>query len=228
MTKKELYEGIKAKANPTEFETLGITLKSDKDTLQSLYDAYNTLKREPNIETVLDIEPEEPERNKSVDISKDEPEEPDYGVLGAESETPEEKTDDFDELLGKVAEAGSQPKAESKLKEPVTRTRRKNKKGASSPDSFHVSGYILLLAIDTVMPNAMAFINNMIDKKHDKINPGDLRLSEKDMQEIEPLADQAADYLTFNLNPVAGFFIAAAFLYTNNIIAVKAGFINKV
>jgi hypothetical protein len=220
MTSKQLYDGIKAKANEAEFETLGITIKTPKAKLQELYDAYLKITREPGIENFIDM-PIEDDINKSKDREAA-PEE-----ATAETEQTESEPDDFDELLTKVAEAGagSSSAEPQKDKEPITKTRRKNKKGASSPDSFHVSGYILLLAIDTVFPTALSLANNLIDKKHDKVKPEQLRLSEKDFNELEQLANQAADYLTINLNPLAGFALAALFMYTNNFIAVKAGLV---
>jgi hypothetical protein len=35
------------------------------------------------------------------------------------------------------------------------------------------------------------------------------------------LANQAADYMAVNLNPIAGFFIVAAFMYGNNLISLR-------
>jgi hypothetical protein len=61
----------------------------------------------------------------------------------------------------------------------------------------------------------------MVDKKHKKLMASDLQLSEKDFNKLEPLADQAADYMSVNLNPIAGFFLVSAFMYTNNMIVIK-------
>ena len=61
----------------------------------------------------------------------------------------------------------------------------------------------------------------MIDKKHKQIEPTELQLDQKSFDKLEPLADQAADYLSFNINPVAGFFIASSLMYANNMIAIK-------
>jgi hypothetical protein len=200
MTKAELLKAIKAGTNEAEFETLGLTIRSEKSQLQGLFDQLNPLKL----------------------LSKDEPDEPSTG-FSTDVSTEEQTTtgDDFDELLGKVSGASAgQPK--DKGSQPlITKEKRKRKKGESSPESFRIEGYILLLATDTAFPTILAFINNMVDKKHRKITADELRLAEKDFNKLEPLADQAADYMTVHLNPIAGFFIIATFMYANNIIAVK-------
>jgi hypothetical protein len=202
MTKNELLEAIKAGTNEAEFETLALTSRSDKSLLQGIFEQINTSK------LVKDPDLTEAAASGSTE-AEPQPE-------------PEVKTgDDFDELLGKVSGASAgQPK--DKGPQPlITKEKRKRKKGESSPDSFRIEGYILLLATDTAFPTILAFINNMVDKKHRKITADELRLAEKDFNKLEPLADQAADYMTVHLNPIAGFFIIATFMYANNIIAVK-------
>ena len=209
MTKGELLDELKSKLNATEFETLEITSRTDKNTLQGYYDQLVNVEKNPEL-TDGENEPEEK-------------------TLLPENETETESTektdlpggDDFDELLGKVsnAEAG-QPK-EKKDSPLITKEKRKRKKNESSPESFHVEGYILLLAVDTLFPTLLAVVNNMVDKKHKKITASDLQLAQKDFDKLEPLADQAADYMTVHLNPIAGFFLIASFMYANNMIVVK-------
>ena len=204
MTKNELLEAIKAGTNEAEFETLGLTSRSDKSLLQGIFDQINpsNLVKDPDLTEAAANGSTEPEPESAPE--------------------PEVKIgDDFDELLGKVSGA-SAGKPKDKGPQPlITKEKRKRKKGESSPDSFRIEGYILLLATDTAFPTILAFINNMVDKKHRKITADELRLAEKDFNKLEPLADQAADYMTVHLNPIAGFFIIATFMYANNIIAVK-------
>jgi hypothetical protein len=212
MTKNELLEQIKANTNEAEFETLGLTTRSEKSVLQGIFDQLRI--NLPKTETLLE--------NLGLGDS-----EKDQGLTEAaangnvDEQEVKTGTDDFDELLGKVKSASTGvPKDETK--QPlITKEKRKRKKGESSPDSFRIEGYILLLATDTAFPTILAFINNLVDKKHRKITADELRLAEKDFNKLEPLADQAADYMTVHLNPIAGFFIIATFMYANNIIAVK-------
>lgn len=163
------------------------------------------------------IEEEKIEGEEKVEEEKIEGEE--EKVEEQEKEKPSDQ--DFDELLGKIkgAEAPS-PKA-SKGEDPIfEKKKRKSKKGESDPNSFRMQGYLLLLATDTIFPAALSFANNMLDKKH-KISVAELKLNDRDFASLEPIADQAADYMSININPIAGFFIMASFLYANNIIILK-------
>ena len=103
----------------------------------------------------------------------------------------------------------------------VERKTRKSKKGESSPDSFKIEGYILLMVTDTIFPYAFSFLNNMFDKTR-KIEANQLQLGEKEMSKLEPLADQAASYLSININPIAGFLIVSAMMYSNNLLYLRS------
>ena len=47
MTKNELLEAIKAGTNEAEFETLGLTNRSDKSLLQGIFEQINSLRQDP-------------------------------------------------------------------------------------------------------------------------------------------------------------------------------------
>ena len=83
-----------------------------------------------------------------------------------------------------------------------------------------MQGYLLLLGVDTIFPAILSFANNMLDKKH-KLTVAEIKLNDADFKSLEPLADQAADYMSINLNPIAGFFIMSSLLYANNVITLK-------
>lgn len=128
--------------------------------------------------------------------------------------------DAFDELQEKIKSAET-PKEKKKVSKPlVEKTRKKKRKGESSPDSFRIEGYILLLITDTVFPFAFAGINNLLDRKI-KIQSYQLQLNDKDFEKLEPLADQAADYMNINLNPIAGFILMTTFMYGNNLLNLR-------
>ena len=204
MTKTEIWNEIKAKFNQTELDTLGITSRSSKEELE------NILGQAPK-ETNPAFEPgkayDDGEKHDDSEINK--------------TQTDEPETDQFDELLGKISGAEAGTPKEKVVKPIITKEKRKRKKGESSADSFRIEGYILLLATDTLFPTLLAWVNNMVDKKHKKLMASDLQLSQKDFDKLEPLADQAADYMSVNLNPIAGFFLVSAFMYTNNMIVIK-------
>jgi hypothetical protein len=207
MTKAEIWNEIKSKFNDTELDTLGITSRSSKEELENI---LGQAPKETNPAFEPGKAPMEVIKNNNEPELEPEPE-------------PETKTeqDEFDVLLGKISGAEPGQPKDKKEKPLISKEKRKRKKGESSPDSFRIEGYILLLATDTLFPSLLAWINNMVDKKHKKLVPSDLSLSEKDFNKLEPLADQAADYMSVNLNPIAGFFIVSAFMYTNNMIVIK-------
>lgn len=154
--------------------------------------------------------------------TKDEEIEPEYDSEGnlIEREITEEPKTEFDELQEKIEGAEIPKEKMSEGKPLFEQTKRKIKKGGSSPDSFRVEGYVLLLVTDTVFPFTLAFLNNLLDKKV-KVKATDLQLNETDFKKLEPLADQAADYMSVNLNPIAGFLLVSTFMYSNNLLATR-------
>jgi hypothetical protein len=218
MTKGELFNELKSKLNETEFETLGITERTSKSDLQAFFDQCVNVTKEHEMTDPNKAynDGQVHDDNKINKTQTDTEKDPELTKAAADG-----NTDDFDEILGKIkgAEPG-QPKEKVK-KDLITREKRARKKGAANAESFHIEGYILLLATDTVFPTMLSVVNNMIDKKHQKLKADDLRLSQTDFDKLEPLADQAAAFLSVQLNPVAGFFLVSAFMYANNMIAIK-------
>ena len=184
-----------------------------KSELQEIVDGLLPSKRQPK-EIPEEEKIENPEEEKIEDPNDHPEDEP-------AEEKKESETKDFDELLGKIkgAEAPS-PKSASKEPPLFERKKRKAKKGESDPNSFRMQGYLLLLGVDTLFPAILSFANNMLDKKH-KLTTAEIKLNDADFKSLEPLADQAADYMSINLNPIAGFFIMSSLLYANNIITLK-------
>lgn len=173
---------------------------------------------EPPVEPVEPVEPQEPQEP----IEPVEPELDENGnpIETSEPAEPSAGADAFDELLGKIGSAEIPPSTKPPERPLFEVSRKKKSKRSTSPDSMRVEGYVLMMVIDTVYPAGMSFLNNMLDKRT-KIRADELSLSEHDFAKLEPLADQAADYLSINLNPVAGFFLVATFMYGNNLINVR-------
>ncbi|NMC99099.1 MAG: hypothetical protein GYA62_05200 [Bacteroidales bacterium] len=197
MTRAELKEAISQKG--VKFRS-GLTKDELQDIYNQLYPETETEKQVSNDELTAVTE------NADQTIS---------------SEAGEEKKEDaFDELLGKIETAEAPAGETKKVKPLIESTRSKTKRGKSSPDSTRIEGYVLLLIVDTVFPASFAMLNNMLDKRI-KVRAEELALKEKDFKALEPLADQAADYMAINLNPVAGFFLIATFMYGSNLINVR-------
>lgn len=201
MIKSELREAITAKGGKLR---RGMT----KD---ELVEVYNNLYPE---QVQTDGKPVE-EQKLLVDEEQE-------GFDEVKDETKEATDPDaFDELLGKIETAEPPKDGASKKEKPLFETTRQRKKrGKSSPDSMQIEGYILLLVIDTIYPASFSVINNMLDKKL-KIQAHQLSLKPEQWKALEPLADQAAAYLSININPVAGFLLMSTFMYGNNLINVR-------
>jgi hypothetical protein len=214
MTKTEIWNEIKAKFNQTELDTLGITSRSSKEELE------NILGQAPK-ETNPAFEPGKAPMEVLSNTDLPTGQAGELEIEQGKEPKPSSETDEFDVLLGKISGAEAGTPKEKVVKPIITKEKRKRKKGESSADSFRIEGYILLLATDTLFPTLLAWVNNFVDKKHKKLMASDLQLSQKDFDKLEPLADQAADYMSVNLNPIAGFFLVSAFMYTNNMIVVK-------
>jgi len=184
---------------------------------------FMTLKEIKSVHTYLTnkgVTTEPPEEGKPFERTEE-------GEPSEQSETSENhepgSDEDFEALQARIA-AASAPEPQKKTRRPgVEKTARKKKKGQSDPDSFRIEGYILLLITDTVFPFAFAALNNMLDKRI-KISAVDLQLDEKQMSKLEPLADQAADYMAINLNPIAGFFLMSTFMYGNNLLTLRMSY----
>jgi hypothetical protein len=201
MTKEEIIKKI---------QDAGVTVKTSlsKDELQGILNKIET----SETGTTGTVKPD-PLPDPGIDPLKD------------KKETPTELTEEED-LFKKIHDAQS-PEEKKPIDRPLIEGKKtRRKKGESSPDSFRFQGYLLLLIVDTIFPFALSFINNLFDKKM-KIQPTDLKLSQSDWKELEPLADQAADYININISPIAGFFIMSAFMYGNNLISFRMGLIDK-
>jgi superfamily II DNA/RNA helicase len=171
-------------------------------------------------------EEEERKKKESEEDEKKRKEEEEKKKKEEEEKKKKEETKDstksaYQEMKDKIKAAdGTQEKGGLKSPLTVEKTTKPRAKRTGA-GKFHLEGYILLLAIDTIFPLTLSFAHNLFVKQG-KIKATDLQLGEKDMTKLEPLADQAAKHLTINMSPVTGFLIASSFMYANNLIALKS------
>jgi len=85
-----------------------------------------------------------------------------------------------------------------------------------------ITGYVLLLFTDILLPAVMSVINNRFTDEDEHVTPAELRLSAKQMKDIEPIADKAAKEIALNVNPIILFFIIMTISYTGNLIALRS------
>lgn len=211
MTRRELREAL---------QTAGVDVKRSmlKEELEQLYDKFIHVHRLPNEPTTEPVEPAEPGETTEPDGSElDEPTEPTEGEPPVEGEP---SKDAFDEILGKISGAKAPEPKQRTEKDLFTVEKKKRGRKDSDPGSFHLQGYVLLLIMDTIFPWTFSFLNNLLDKRV-QVKVTDLKLPEDDFKQLIPLADQAAAYLSINLNPVVGFLLVSTFMYGNVLIVAR-------
>jgi hypothetical protein len=137
-----------------------------------------------------------------------------------EPPAPEPPKDDFQTLKDKIKNATPETGSDTSKKGLITISKTKRGKRQSDPDSFRIEGYVLIMVTDTIFPFAFSFVNNFFDS-HVKVKGSELQLTDKQLTKIEPLADQAADYLSFKINPVWGFVIVSGIMYGSNLMILR-------
>jgi hypothetical protein len=73
--------------------------------------------------------------------------------------------------------------------------------------------------IDLAIPNLISFVNNKFSKK--KVKTKSMQLTEKQKNELEPFANEAAKQLMLKGNPVNVFIIALFSIYGLNFLMLK-------
>jgi len=84
-----------------------------------------------------------------------------------------------------------------------------------------ITGAVLLILIDVVLPEFVAMIGNKYVKKkgEKKIESKQIKLTNEQRRDLSPLADAAAKHLNVDANPVVLFAIALVGVYTSNLIS---------
>jgi hypothetical protein len=108
----------------------------------------------------------------------------------------------------------------------TAKTKRKSKKKVEAEPEQPVempsmiSGALLLLMIDLLIPNIIAFGNNKLSKE--KIKASDLQLDNKQKKELEPIADEIAKTIALQGNPLTVLIVTLLGIYGINLMALKS------
>lgn len=105
---------------------------------------------------------------------------------------------------------GRKPGVKNKPKEPETVTL----------DNV-MSGSLFLTLINSVIPAIITFINNKVAPKS-KIDAKDLRLTDDDMKDLQPLADKVVQSMEVNANPSVLLAISLIGIYGMKFMMVKS------
>jgi hypothetical protein len=86
-------------------------------------------------------------------------------------------------------------------------------------DSAAISGSLLILLVDLLIPNILVFANNKFSKK--KMKASKLQMTAQQRSELEPLADAVAKQMALKSSPLAVLIISMVGIYGVNLIMQK-------
>jgi len=81
-------------------------------------------------------------------------------------------------------------------------------------DNPMLSGSMIILMIDLIIPNLICFAGNRFTKK--KIKPQRLQMTSKQREELEPIAEKVAQQMALKANPMAVLIISLLGIYGVN------------
>lgn len=115
-----------------------------------------------------------------------------------------------------VEPESEQPKKKGRKKKGIETEQEPSDLGINSI----ISGALLILMIDLVIPNIMVFANNKLTKTKMKVK--DLQLTKAQKDELIPLADEAAKKIALKGDPLTVFILSLVGIYGINLMSIKA------
>jgi hypothetical protein len=92
--------------------------------------------------------------------------------------------------------------------------------GASSQSlnlSNFIRGSLLLIMIDSIMPNLLIKLLGMVSPNYRSINPNKVKMSKEQRDQLEPLANEMVNVIFGNMPAHQMFFVCLSFVYAGNI-----------
>lgn len=127
---------------------------------------------------------------------------------------------EIQDLLGGYKET---LQVEEQPEQPQSKRGRKSKKQEpeSAPEMPSlISGALLVLMIDLIIPNIIAFANNKIT--NEKITAKSLQLTTAQKNELQPVADEVAKTIALQANPLTVLIVTLLGIYGVNLMALKS------
>jgi hypothetical protein len=91
----------------------------------------------------------------------------------------------------------------------------------SIPESPVISGSLLILMVDLILPNLICFAANKMTRGK-KIKANRLQMTAKQREELEPIAEQVAKDMAMKANPMTVLIISLIGIYGVNFMQLKA------
>jgi hypothetical protein len=151
------------------------------------------------------------------------PETPETPVQPVSNEQQQTNPGEIDTYLKEFIE---QPVIDDTEKAPDTTTEVKQGRGRPKGGRFDksfsssiITGALFMLFIDLVIPALITLINNKVSKK--KIRAEQLKLSNDQRKELEPIADEVAKQINLQGNPVTVLVASLAAIYLGNLMLLR-------
>jgi len=91
----------------------------------------------------------------------------------------------------------------------------------SNPQSLNLSNFIrgslLLIMIDSIMPNLLIKLLGMVSPSYRSINPNKVKMTKEQRDQLEPLANEMVNVIFGNMPSHQMFFVCLSFVYAGNI-----------
>lgn len=84
--------------------------------------------------------------------------------------------------------------------------------------SKFITGALLLVVMDAVLPTLLLKVATVIDPKYKNVNKKLLKLDNDEKKSLEPLANELIKTLFVNINPVTAFFVCSTIIYGSKLI----------
>jgi hypothetical protein len=88
------------------------------------------------------------------------------------------------------------------------------------PENPIISGSLMVLLIDLILPNVICMINNKVSKK--KIKANLLMMTDEQRKQLEPVADQVAKEMSLKANPLTVLIVSMIGIYGVNLMMLKS------
>lgn len=86
--------------------------------------------------------------------------------------------------------------------------------------SKFITGALMLIVMDAVIPTALIFLVGMFDKKYKGVSKKKLKLDSDEKKALEPLADEIVKYIFTNVNPITAFFLCTTVIYGSKLMTL--------
>ena len=91
----------------------------------------------------------------------------------------------------------------------------------TAPKISLVRGYMILLVLDFVLPMGITFLlKKTKNPKFADIKPKDIKLSDDEFDDLEPVADEVAKDVQLNLSPMTQLFLGMSIIYGGKILTL--------